>query len=164
AIPGAGGRAAAHGPAPARASARSAARLRRRARPDADPGARARAPGRDRLRLAPRRGARTRGDRAARRPPQHGGARRRAHEGASPRGAGRECGALALRGGLLRRAELGAALTKAPPTAREDGKVLADALVAARALARGSADQVLTCSIIERDQPSFEIEGYYLVE
>jgi serine/threonine protein kinase len=80
------------------------------------------------------------------------------------RGTSRDFAAIALRDGVISREEIEAALSVAPPQAHEDSKALAAALVNARVLARVHADQIEACSIVERDAPTFDVPGYYLVE
>jgi serine/threonine protein kinase len=80
------------------------------------------------------------------------------------RGSAREFAAIAIRDGVISQEEIERGLVAAPPEAREDARALARALVAARLLARVHADQIEVCSVIERESPEIEVEGYYLVE
>ncbi|HVY60769.1 MAG TPA: serine/threonine-protein kinase, partial [Planctomycetota bacterium] len=78
-------------------------------------------------------------------------------------GSAREFVAVALRDRVISKAEIDAALAAAPPDARQDSRALADALVGARVLARPQAELIEACLRLERDAPSLEVEGFYLV-
>jgi serine/threonine protein kinase len=78
-------------------------------------------------------------------------------------GPAREVATVALRDGVIAVPDLAFSLSHAPPAARSDARALLDALVACQRLAHAHVETLLAYLVIEHENPSFEIDGYYLL-
>ncbi|MHC4830836.1 MAG: protein kinase domain-containing protein [Planctomycetota bacterium] len=84
--------------------------------------------------------------------------------GAELTGTAREFSAILLRDGLIAPSELDYVIQRTAPETRSDHRALIGALAQFQVLAISQAEQVEACMVLERDEPSFSVEGYYLVK